>query len=147
MPGRAQSDPAAEAKQLFEKERWPELTQLLEKAPRDSADLDYYYGIALAHLERLADSPALVAEMGRSGRERAQQLFSSEIFAAGLNAIYQRIMEICKTRRGDQPGSGPRRFECLAAAHHVEDAQAVISVSGHRDKPAVGADGHAVREG
>lgn len=52
MPSRAQSDPAAEAKQLFEKERWPELTQLLEKAPRDSADLDYYYGVALAHLER-----------------------------------------------------------------------------------------------
>jgi len=102
---------------------------------------------ALAHLERLADNLELVAEMGRKGRERAQQLFSSEIFAAGLNAIYQRIMEICKTRRGDQPGSGPRRFECLAAAHHVEDAQAVISVSGHRDKPAVGADGHAVREG
>jgi hypothetical protein len=56
VPSRAQSDPTAEAKQLFEKERWPELTQLLENAPRDSADLDYYYGVALAHLERWDDA-------------------------------------------------------------------------------------------
>ena len=56
VPSHAQSDPAAEAKQLFEKERWPELAQLLEKAPRASADLDYYYGVALAHLERWDDA-------------------------------------------------------------------------------------------
>ena len=102
---------------------------------------------ALAHLQRLADNPVLVAEMGRNGRERAQQLFSSEKFAAELNAIYQRIMEIWKTRQGSQPGSDPRRFEGLAAAHHVENAQAVISVGGHRDKPAVGAGGHAMGKG
>jgi glycosyltransferase involved in cell wall biosynthesis len=102
---------------------------------------------ALAHLERLADSPALVAEMGRNGRERAQRLFSSEIFAAELNAIYQRIMDSWKTRRGNQPGSGQRRFEDLAAAPHVEDMQAVISVGGHRDKPPVGAGGHAMGKG
>jgi hypothetical protein len=45
----AQTDPTASAKQLFEQERWPELIQLLEKVPRASADLDYYYGLALAH--------------------------------------------------------------------------------------------------
>ena len=102
---------------------------------------------ALAHLERLADDPELVAEMGRNGRERAQQLFSSETFAAELNAIYQRIMEIWKRRRGEQPGSGLPRFERLAAPLHVEDTQAVISIGGHRDIPAVGAGGQAMRKG
>ena len=52
LPSYAQTDFSATAKQLFEQERWPELTQLLEKAPRTSADLNYYYGIALAHQER-----------------------------------------------------------------------------------------------
>lgn len=50
--GYAQTDPASVAKQLFEQESWPELVQLLQQAPQDSADLDYYYGVALAHLER-----------------------------------------------------------------------------------------------
>jgi glycosyltransferase involved in cell wall biosynthesis len=98
---------------------------------------------ALAHLESLADNPELVAEMGRNGRERAQQLFSSEIFAAELNGIYQRVMDSWKTRRGKiQPDSGMGRVG--TAAHHVEDMQAVISIGGHRDKPAVGAGGHAM---
>ena len=98
---------------------------------------------ALAHLETLADHPDLVAEMGRNGRERAQRLFSSEIFAAELNGIYQRVMDSWKTRRGKiQSDSGIRRFG--ATAHHVEDMQAVISIGGHRDKPAVGAGGDAM---
>ena len=98
---------------------------------------------ALAHLETLADHPDLVAEMGRNGRERAQRLFSSEIFAAELNGIYQRVMDSWKTRRRTiRPDSGVRRFG--ATPHHVEDVQAVISVGGHRDKPAVGAGGDAM---
>jgi len=48
----AQTDPTPAARQLFEHERWPELVQLLQQAPRNSADLDYYYGVALAHLRR-----------------------------------------------------------------------------------------------
>jgi Tetratricopeptide repeat len=52
LPGNAQSDSSLTAKQLFEQERWPELVQLLQPAPRVSADLDYYYGVALAHLAR-----------------------------------------------------------------------------------------------
>ena len=52
LSGYAQADPTLAAKQLFEQERWPELVQLLENAPRNSADLDYYYGVALAHLQR-----------------------------------------------------------------------------------------------
>jgi tetratricopeptide (TPR) repeat protein len=49
VPGYSQTDLAQEAKQLFDQERWPELVKLLEQAPRVSADLDYYYGVALAH--------------------------------------------------------------------------------------------------
>ncbi len=48
----AQTDPTSAAKQLFERERWPGLVQLLQQGPRNSADLNYYYGVALAHLGR-----------------------------------------------------------------------------------------------
>jgi hypothetical protein len=47
-----QSVSTTEARQLFEQERWSELITLLESAPRLSADLNLYYGVALAHLER-----------------------------------------------------------------------------------------------
>jgi Tetratricopeptide repeat len=52
----AQTDPTAAAKQLFEQERWSDLAQLLQPTARNSADLDYYYGVALAHLERWAEA-------------------------------------------------------------------------------------------
>ena len=52
LPAHSQTDPTQEAKQLFEQERWPELVQLLERVTRASADLDYYYGVALAHQQR-----------------------------------------------------------------------------------------------
>jgi len=51
-----QTDRTPAAKQLFEQERWSELAQLLQQESRSSADLDYYYGIALAHLERWAEA-------------------------------------------------------------------------------------------
>jgi tetratricopeptide (TPR) repeat protein len=44
------------AKQLFEQERWSDLAQLLQQSPRSSADVDYYYGVALAHLERWTEA-------------------------------------------------------------------------------------------
>lgn len=50
LPGYTQTDPTAAARQLFDQERWPDLVQLLEKVPRTSADLNYYYGVAQAHL-------------------------------------------------------------------------------------------------
>ena len=56
LPVYAQSDQSATAKQLFEQERWQELAHLLASAPRTSADLNYYYGVALAHLERLPEA-------------------------------------------------------------------------------------------
>ena len=52
----AQVDPTPNAKQLFEQDPGSELAQLLRQAPRNSADLNFYYGVALAHLERWAEA-------------------------------------------------------------------------------------------
>ncbi|HWZ45362.1 MAG TPA: tetratricopeptide repeat protein [Candidatus Saccharimonadales bacterium] len=52
----------SDARQLFEAERWPELAALMEASPRHSVDLEYYYGMALAHLNRMEEARnALVA--------------------------------------------------------------------------------------
>ncbi|MBZ5490769.1 MAG: tetratricopeptide repeat protein [Acidobacteriia bacterium] len=56
LHGWAQTNPTPAAKQLFEQERWSDLAQLLQQSPRNNADLDYYYGVALAHLERWAEA-------------------------------------------------------------------------------------------
>jgi len=48
----AQADAAARAQQLFEQEHWQELVQLVQSVPDRSAELEYEYGVALAHLER-----------------------------------------------------------------------------------------------
>lgn len=48
----AQPDLGSVAKQLFEQERWPELAELLEHSPLNTAELDFYYGVALAHQSR-----------------------------------------------------------------------------------------------
>jgi len=55
LSAQAQVDPT-NAKQLFEQERWSDLAQLLQPTARNSADLDYYYGVALAHLQRWQES-------------------------------------------------------------------------------------------
>jgi tetratricopeptide (TPR) repeat protein len=62
LPAQAQTDPAAAAKQLFEQERWSDLAQLLQQTPRSTADLDYYYGVALAHLERWGDAEKALSD-------------------------------------------------------------------------------------
>jgi hypothetical protein len=65
----AEQPPAAA--QLFEQERWPELARLLEHVPRESADLNYYYGVALAHLERWQEArQALLAGERLAPRDR-----------------------------------------------------------------------------
>src|SRR5215472_16600142 len=56
LPAHAQTDQSPGAKQLFEQERCQELVQLLDTAPRATAELNYYYGVALAHLERLPEA-------------------------------------------------------------------------------------------
>ena len=62
LPTQAQTDPTSAAKQLFEQERWSELAQLLQQAPRNSAGLDYYYGVALAHLERWTEARSSLSD-------------------------------------------------------------------------------------
>src|SRR5262245_46216143 len=55
IPLRAQpalSDRATEIKQLFAEERWDEIVRSAEVEVERSADLNYYYGAALAHLGR-----------------------------------------------------------------------------------------------
>ncbi|MBO0798262.1 MAG: tetratricopeptide repeat protein, partial [Blastocatellia bacterium] len=46
----------AEIKQLLNEERWLEIVRLAEKEPERSAELNYYYGTALARLERWDDA-------------------------------------------------------------------------------------------
>jgi hypothetical protein len=62
LHARAQTDPTSAAKQLFEQERWSELVQLLQQRPRNSADLDYYYGVAFAHLERWVEAGSALSD-------------------------------------------------------------------------------------
>src|SRR5260221_8612197 len=50
-PVRAQADQAALA-HLLQQEHWEELLHLVQTVPERSADLEYEYGVALAHLER-----------------------------------------------------------------------------------------------
>ena len=47
---------AEKARQLFTEQRWQEVVTLVESARSPSADLDFYYGSALAQLGRLADA-------------------------------------------------------------------------------------------
>src|SRR5579864_1207613 len=55
LPGSGQSSlppaaPTATIQQLFAREQWQEIVRLAETVPQPSADLDYYYGMALARL-------------------------------------------------------------------------------------------------
>ena len=55
LPGSGQSSlppaaPTAAIQQLFAREQWQEIVRLAETVPQPSADLDYYYGMALARL-------------------------------------------------------------------------------------------------
>jgi tetratricopeptide (TPR) repeat protein len=46
------ADPLQKAKELAEKEQWQEVVALADATPARSPELDYFYGVALAHLER-----------------------------------------------------------------------------------------------
>src|SRR5215475_10383181 len=55
FPLRAQpalSDHATEIKQLFAEERWEDIVRIAEDDAERSADINYYYGMALARLGR-----------------------------------------------------------------------------------------------
>ncbi len=71
LPVYSQADLSQQAKQLFEQERWPDLVKLLEQAPRTSADLDYYYGVSLAHQQRWEEArQALTAGRQLASRDK-----------------------------------------------------------------------------
>jgi hypothetical protein len=72
FPLRAQTpDPGglARIKQLAAEERWQEIVRIAEKEAAPSADLNYYYGLALAHFERWGDAE-LAFERGRIQQPR-----------------------------------------------------------------------------
>jgi tetratricopeptide (TPR) repeat protein len=50
------ADPATSVRQLFAEERWQEIVDLLKAIALPSAELNYYYGIALAQLGRWDES-------------------------------------------------------------------------------------------
>lgn len=51
---------SARVKQLFEEERWEDVVREVHAAPSRDADLDYYEGSALAHLERWDDAEKIL---------------------------------------------------------------------------------------
>ncbi len=58
----AQTDAEARAKELFHRERWEELAALGLATQQRSAEFDYQYGIALAHLERWSEARTALLE-------------------------------------------------------------------------------------
>lgn len=65
------SDPIslAEIERLAAQERWQEIVRLVEAEPAPSADINYYYGVALARLGRLDDAETAF-ERGREQKPR-----------------------------------------------------------------------------
>ncbi|HZR28553.1 MAG TPA: tetratricopeptide repeat protein [Terriglobales bacterium] len=58
--------PVDSTQQLFAEEHWQEVVQSVESTPQRSAELNYYYGVALAHLGRFDDAHAALLLGGRS---------------------------------------------------------------------------------
>src|SRR5207302_3525003 len=94
----AQTDATPAAKRLFEQERWPELIQLLQQSPRNSADLDYYYGVALAHLERwqeagkaLSDGQRLAPDDKRFPVELAGVAFKQKKYGEARDDLHHAL--------------------------------------------------------
>src|SRR5919201_479698 len=78
LPMRAQSpELIATARKLAEEQHWAEILRLVEQSPERSADLNYYYGIALSQLGRLEDAGAALL----SGQQLApaDKRFPSEL--------------------------------------------------------------------
>ena len=92
VAGYAQTNLTQEAKQLFEQERWPELVTLLDQSPRGSADLDYYYGVALAHQQRWEDARQSLA----AGRQLAPRDKRFSIELAGV-AFKQKKYDLARS--------------------------------------------------
>jgi tetratricopeptide (TPR) repeat protein len=79
----------ARIKQLVVEERWQEILSIAEAESAPSADLNYYYGIALARLERLGDAESAF-ERGRMQQPRDKR-FSVEL--AGIRFKQKKYAE------------------------------------------------------
>jgi glycosyltransferase involved in cell wall biosynthesis len=78
--------------------RWGAAPELVRHG-RDGFLVPYLdFPKALEHLGTLADHPDRLREMGRNGRERAERLFSPDVFGSTLNGIYRHIIEAWKAR-------------------------------------------------
>src|SRR5687768_1621994 len=75
FPLRAQTpdhDSLARIRHLVAEERWHEIVRIVEAEAAPSADLNYYYGVALARLERWGDAESAF-ERGRIQRPREKR--------------------------------------------------------------------------
>ncbi len=61
----AQAPSAQEMQALADARRWSDIVHRLEPLPSRSADMDYYYGSALAHLERWSDAECALSAGSR----------------------------------------------------------------------------------
>lgn len=68
---------------------------------------------ALDYLGLLADQPAKVLEMGANGRERAEKLFSPELFKQNLNGIYQQIFDAWEARDSILARPAAQKFSAI----------------------------------
>src|SRR5262249_3704566 len=66
-----------QAKAYFEQKRWPELVQLARSTSHRSADLNFYYGWALARLELWQDAEAAFRDGAR--QQPADKRFPIEL--------------------------------------------------------------------
>jgi len=76
----AEADPVALVKRLYAQERWDEIVRLVPAASGDSAELDFYRGLALARLHRRVEAKAAF-EAGRKKEPRDKRFL---IELAGL---------------------------------------------------------------
>jgi tetratricopeptide (TPR) repeat protein len=88
----------ARIKQLAAGERWQEIVRIVEAVAAPSADQNYYYGIALARLERLDDAE-LAFERGRTEHPRDKRFpiqlagirFKQEKYAEAANHLHRAL--------------------------------------------------------
>ena len=136
VPGYSQTGLTQEAKQLFEQERWPELVTLLEHAPRGSADLDYYYGVALAHQQRWEDARQSLA----AGRQLAPRDKRFPIELAGV-AFKQKKYDLARSelRRALRLDPGDEyAIEFLATIYFLDgNLEAALKYWNRTNKPQI----------
>jgi tetratricopeptide (TPR) repeat protein len=85
-------DPLATAKQFAEEQRWAEIVRLVEAEPTPSADLNYYYGIALSQLGRYDEAGRALLSGYRL--EPADKRFPTEL--AGVEFKQKHYSEAAK---------------------------------------------------